>query len=683
MSNRSLFSIGALCTILLFSCKGKEKEADNPYANFLQDYMDTTVRPGDDFFKYAMGNWLKNNPIPESESSWGIWSLVNEENYKRLRQVNEEAAANVDAKKGSVEQKIGDFWFTGMDSVGIDKMGITPLQSELDKIHAIKDLRGVAQEAAYLQSIGVNAMFDGYIFQDEKNSELVRMHFYQGGLGLPERDYYFDNDDRTKNIRAEYMQHVTKMFTLMGYNAADAGHNASTIMGMEMSLAAASRKLEDLRDPYLNYNKMSVAELQKACNSIQWDDFFTVMGAGGIDTVIVGQPEFFAQLDKSLKGESIDNWKVYLEWNLINGYAPYLSSDFDQEHFHFYSTVLNGVTEQKPRWKRVLRSEENAMGFLLGQIYVQKYYPPEEKERYTKIVENVMTAYAGHIKNLDWMSDSTKTKALEKLSTVVKKVGYPDHWRDYSALEIERDAYVLNVIRANKFAVAYEIQKLFKPVDRTEWDMTPQTWNAYYNPSNNEIVLPAAAFIVPGVPDKYVDDAIAYGYAAGSTIGHEITHGFDDQGSQYDAKGNLVDWWTESDKEKFNEKTQQIVDQFNGYIVIDSIHVNGEATQGENIADLGGMLLGLEAYKMTDEYKAGKTIGGLTPTQRYFLGFALSWYGHIRPEALAVRAKTDVHAPNFLRVNGPVTNIDDWYSAFNVQPGDSLFVPKDKRITIW
>lgn len=681
-------SLILLSFLFVFSaCKQKSvrNKTDNAdaYANFLNDYIDTTVKPGDNFFLYAMGKWVKNNPVPASERSWGIWTMVNEENYGRMRKINEEAAAKTDLAKGSNEQKLGDFWYTGMDSVTIEKQGIDPLKSEREKILAITDIKGVIDEVAYLQSIGVGALYSNYIMQDEMNSNRFLIHAYQGGLGLPDRDYYFDTDMKTKNIREQYVVHMKKVFQIMGYNQEIAQNNALAIMHLETELARASRKLEDLRDPYANYNKMDIGSVNKLTPLIEWNDFLTKTGAHDIDTIIVGQPEFFAQVNKSLQSESIDTWKAYLQWNLVNSFSEFLSSDFDDEHFSFYGTILNGTQEQRPRWKRVLDAEENAMGFMLGEVYVKQYYSPEEKARYVQIVNNTIEAYRQRILNLDWMSDSTKQKAIVKLNTVIKKVGYPDKWQDYSSLEISRDSYVLNAIRAAKYAMAYEISHLYKPVDRTEWSMTPQTWNAYYNPSNNEIVLPAAAFIVPGVPDKYVDDAIAYGYAAGSTIGHEITHGFDDQGRQFDEKGNLVNWWTKSDEEQFLSRTKMIVQQFDNYTVLDSLHINGDATQGENIADLGGMILGLEAYKMTDSYKSGKVINGFTPTQRYFLGFALSWYGKYRDEALAVRVKTDVHSPNFLRVNGPASNIQEFYDAFNVQPGDKMYVPDSLRVKIW
>lgn len=667
------------------SCKQQGKMNAGSGCNldtFLNAYIDTTVRPQDDFFLFTMGKWVKNNPVPASERSWGIWSKVNEENYSRMKSINEEAA-EMTAENGTNWQKIGDFWHTGMDTIAIEQQGIQPLAAQLATISTLADINAVVEEIGYLQSIGVAALFDGYIYQDEMNSEKMFLHLSQGGLGLPDRDYYFDNDSRTKNIRNEYVKHIAKMFVLMGDDTTVAAANAATIMRMETSLAEKSRKLAALRDPYENYNKMAVASLNNMTPSINWNSLLATNGIKSVDSVIVGQPEFFKRAEEMVKKESIDNWKTYLRWNLINTYADKLSKPFDQQNFSFYGTILNGTREQRPRWKRVLDEEENLMGFMLGQLYVERYYSPKVKARYDKMVDNVLDAYRERINKLDWMSDATKQKAQQKLGTVMKKVGYPDKWRDYSTLTIDKSSYAENVIRATKWFNDYEISKLGKPVDRTEWEMTPQTWNAYYNPSNNEIVLPAAAFIVPGMADSCVDDAIMYGYAAGSTIGHEITHGFDDQGSQFDEKGNLVEWWTKEDRSKFLERTGMIVKQFNEYVVLDSLRINGDATQGENIADLGGMLLGLDAFKKTEQYQKGEKIGGFTPVQRYFIGFALSWYGQVRDEALAVRVKTDVHAPNFLRVNGPPVNIDEFYTAFNIQPGDKMYRPDSLRVRIW
>jgi len=684
MRNR-LLRLLLISVPIVVSCNTKSDKETTGSCNlegFLNDYTDSTVKPQNDFFLFSMGKWIKNNPIPAAERSWGIWSKVNEENYLRLKSINEEAASKK-SESGSNWQKIGDLWTTGMDTVAIEKQGIDPLKSELSRISSIADINGLVVAIGHLQSIGASPFLGEYIAQDEKNSEKMALHLVQGGIGLPDRDYYFDNDARTKNIRTEYANHLEKMFVLLGDNGNDAKKNAATVMSIETSMAEKSRKLEDTRDPYKNYNKVDVTGLTKLAPSVDWKKLFAANGVNSIDTVIVGQPEFFQRLELLVKKNSLDDWKTYLRWNLINAFADKLSKAFDDENFNFYGTALNGTKEKRPRWKRVLDEEGSLMGFMLGQLYVERYYSPKIKARYDTMVDNVIEAYHQRIDHLDWMSDSTKKKAHQKLNTVMKKVGYPDKWRDYSSLSIDRSSYVENVMRGNKWFNDYQIAKLGKPIDRTEWDMTPQTWNAYYNPSNNEIVLPAAAFIVPGLSDSCVDDAIMYGYAAGSTIGHEITHGFDDQGSQFDAQGNLKEWWSKDDRKKFNQRTHTIVDQFDHYVVLDSLHLNGSAEQGENIADLGGMLLGLDAFKKTKQYKEGKSIGGFTPVQRYFIGFALSWYGKMRDESLAVSVKSNVHAPNNFRVNGPVVNVDEFYSAFNIKPGDRMYRPDSLRVRIW
>jgi putative endopeptidase len=660
----------------------QEKKTTATFADPLVANMDSTLNPGDDFFKYACGTWLKNNPIPSTEKSWGIWSLVQDETYDRMRRISEDAGKR-HATDGTAEQKIGDFYFVGMDTLTIEKQGITPLQPELDRIGNIKSLNDLQEVLALYHTYGIGPLFGAYIYQDEKNSEKQMLHLYQSGLGLPDRDYYFNNDARTTNIRNEYIKHLAKMFTLMGDDSTLASKNANVVMSIEKNLAKSSRKLEALRDPYENYNKMAAANMKSLTSSINWPKLFTDMHMRDIDTVIVGQPEFFKEVDRSLKAISINDWKTYLRWNLIGTFSPYLSSTFDKANFEFNGKVLSGVKAQRPRWKRILDVQEGAMGDLLGQLYVKKYVSPAIKKRYQDLTNNIFGAYSERIKSLSWMSDSTKTKAIEKLNSVTTKVAYPDKWRDYSKLEIDRSSYVQNVIRANVWSYDYMVNKLGKPVDRTEWDMTPQTYNAYYNPSNNEIVLPAAIFIIPGLADTLADDAIIYGYAGASTIGHEITHGFDDQGRQFDDKGNLRNWWTSSDETEFANRAKLIIQQFNDFTVLDSMHVNGEATQGENIADLGGVVLGLEAFKKTEQYKSGKKINGLTPTQRYFLGYALSWLGHMRDETLAMRIMTDVHAPNFLRINGPVVNIDEFYEAFNIKPTDKIYRADSLRVKIW
>lgn len=653
------------------------------YSHYLDQFIDPSAKPGDDFFKYACGKWTREHPIPSNERGWGIYNVVQEETYQRLLSINKEATEASNPAKGSNTQKIGDFWFTAMDTATIDKQGIAPLKEEFDRIDAIKDKQGVLDTVAHHQYIGVRPAFGLYIVQDEKNSEQFALHLYQGGIGLPDRDYYFDEDDRTRNIRAEYLKHLTKMFQLLGDDEAASGKNADTVMRMETDLARASRKLADLRDPQKNYNKMTVEEVSKLTPSIRWKDLLGKGNIHDLETVIVGQPEFFQQVEKSLTAESIDNWKTYLRWTLINTYADELSTDFQQQNFHFYGTVLNGTPEIRPRWKRMLDEEENYLGDALGQLYVKQYFSPTAKARYEKLTDDIFEAFRERIQKLDWMSPETKQASLKKLSAVNKKVGYPEKWKDYSTFEVDRSSFVMNCVRGNMWKSNFQIQKLYKPVDRKEWGMTPQTYNAYYNPSNNEIVLPAAIFILPGIPDSEADDALVYAYAGGTTIGHEITHGFDDQGRQFDDKGNLRDWWTAKDGEEFKKRSAMIVNQFNNYVVLDNLHINGEATQGENIADLGGILLGWDAFKKTEEYKSGKAIGGYTPTQRYFFGWMLGWMNNIRPENLAVRVKTDVHSPSFLRVNGPVSNMNEFYEAFNIKPGDPMYRPEAERVRIW
>ena len=651
--------------------------------NYLNQFVDSTVSPREDIFKFAVGKWLKNNPIPASERSWGIAKVVQDETYRRLVEISEAAAKSNDAEHGSNTQKIGDFWYAAMDSATQESQGMTALQPEFEKIENAKDLQGLLAEVAHLQYIGAGPMFGSFVFQDEKNSDRDVLHFYQGGLGLPNRDYYFDTDARSKTIRKEYVPHVTRMFELLGDDSTKAKSEAATVMAIETELAKASRKLEALRDPESNYHKMTLDGVAKLTPTIHWKDYLAEGKITGIDTVIVGQPEFFQQLEKSLKSRSLDQWKTYVRWHLATAFAEQAGGKYDAENFHFYGTVLNGTAEQRPRWKRMLDQEEGYLGDALGQLYVRKYFSPRAKARYERLVNEVFDAFRERIQKLDWMSASTKEKALAKLNAVTKKVGYPDKWKDYGSYDVKRDSFLGNVVRGNEWMSDYYIAKLHKPVDRTEWDMTPQTYNAYYNPSNNEIVLPAAAFILPGIADSLVDDALVYGYAAGSTIGHEITHGFDDQGRQFDEKGNLKSWWTPADEKEFKLRAKKIVAQYNGYVAVDSLHVNGEATQGENIADLGGIQLGWDAFTKTEQYKQNKIIGGYTPAQRYFIGWALSWMNQLRPENLALRVKTDVHSPSFLRVIGPVTNLPEFYAAYGVKPGDPMYRSDSVRVKIW
>ena len=675
MKNSRILVILVAASLNLISCNKKEVELSDP----LVTNRDTLVNPADDFFKYANGGWFKNNPIPSTEQSNGIFRTIADTINNQIKQICEKSAQDESAEKGSNKQKIGDFYASGMDTIAINKAGISPLKSEFAKIDAIKDVPSLVTSIAHLHTIGASPAFSFYLGQDDKISTKYALFLGQGGLGLGNRDYYFNTDEQTVKIRTEYVKHLQAMLKLIGQNEA----GATSIMKLETDLAKASRKLEDLRDPIKNYNKMTVASLGKITPNINWNSMFPVLGVAKADSVIVGQPEFYKALNTFVKSYSIEDWKTYLKWDLVNSYAAYLNSDIEKQNFKFYSTVMNGVSKQKPRWKRVVGQTDNYLGELIGQVYVAEYLPKGSKEKLLEIGNNIRDVYADHIKKLDWMSEATKVKALKKLRKIVMKVGYPDKWKDMSSMKIDRKSYCGNVIQANIWSYKDMINKYGKPVDRTEWSMNPQTYNAYYNPSNNEIVVPACNIIVPGFEGRMPDDAILYGIIGGSTFGHEITHGFDDQGSQYDENGNLNNWWTPEDLKKFQAKTKLIVSQFNKYTVLGNKHINGEATQGENIADLGGVVMGYEAFKKTAQYKNNQKISNLSPDQRFFLAYGYAWMVNTKDEALASQIMTDVHAPAQFRINGPLSNIPEFYKTFNVKPGNKMYQPDSLRVVIW
>lgn len=675
MKRNKLGLAGAFVVFAAFSYAPSNNEPD-----FLAKNIDSTVNPANDFFDFAIGHWAKNTEIPKEESAWGIGNMVQEEIYTRLRKINEDAAFNRENK--GIGQKIGDFWYSGMDTLTIEKLGLQPLQEDFEKIDKVKFSQELIDIASDFHKKGISVLFNSYVSQDDKNSDVYAFQMSQGGLGMPNRDYYFNTDARTEAVRRAYNTYLVSTFQQLGYNKLVATNNAKAVYELEKRLAKASRKLAALRDPYKNYNKMDISGLGKLSPGIRWTSYFKNINISKIDSVIVGQPEFYQALNQELKNTPLATWKNYFRFHLIRNSASYLDSKTFNNYFN-YRKSLSGATAPRPRWKRIIDAEEDAMGEALGQIFVKEYFNEDAKKRYSDLVENIRDAYKERIKNLTWMSDSTKQKALSKLNKINKKVGYPEKWKNFSALAIDRGPFVLNVQRADEWWHNYMVNKLGKPVDRNEWDMTPQTYNAYYNPSNNEIVLPAGIFAVPGMRDADLDDAFVYGYAGASTIGHEITHGFDDQGRQYDEKGNLHNWWGESDGEQFKGRAEGIIKQFNEFMPVDTLHVNGEATQGENIADLGGILLGLDAFKKTESYKSGQKIGGLTPLQRYFLGYAYGWMYKTRKERLANQVMTDVHAPSKERVNGPMANINEFYEAFNVKPGDKMYRPENLRVHIW
>jgi len=667
--------------LIATSCK-KENEIDLNAPDALTMNRDTLVNPADDFFMYANGGWFKKNPIPDSERSNGIFRTIQDTINNQVKQICEKSAS-ANADKGSNKQKIGDFYASGMDTITIDKAGITPLKSELAKIDAIKDVPSLLNSIAYLHTIGASPAFSFYVGQDDKISTKYALFFSQGGLGMGNRDYYFNTDAETVTIRNEYVKHLEAMSKLMGNNDATAKTNASVIMKLETELAKASRKLEAMRDPVKNYNKMPISQFNASTPNIAWNKVLAGMNIAKADSVIVGQPEFYKALDKMIKTYAIEDWKTYLKWDLVNSYASYLSSDIEKQNFKFFSTVMGGVKTQKPRWKRVVEQTDGSLGELIGQVYVDEYLPKGTKEKLLEIGNNIRDVYAEHIKKLDWMSEPTKKKALSKLAKIVMKVGYPDKWKDMSKVNVDKKSYCANVISVNKWSYNDMASKYGKAVDRTEWGMFPQTYNAYYNPSNNEICVPACNILVPGFEGRMPDDAILYGIIGGSTFGHEITHGFDDQGSQYDENGNLNNWWTAEDLKKFKAKTTLIVSQFNKYEALPGKYVNGDATQGENIADLGGVVMGYEAFKKTAQYKDNVKIAKLSPDQRYFLAYGYAWMVNVKKEALAQQIMTDVHAPAKFRINGPLSNIPEFYKAFNIKEGSPMYQLNKLRVVIW
>jgi putative endopeptidase len=653
----------------------------------LKRNMDTSVNPSNDFFMYANGGWIRSNPIPPDQGSWSIGNLVIEENLKRLRSISEKAATTK-AVRGSTEQKIGDYWSTAMDSARIEQQGLQPLKSYLDKINAITDIKSLVGTVAELKKIGSSTFFSSstlfgdYVAQDDKNSNVMSYKLVQGGIGLPEREYYFKTDSATTNIRNQYVNYITSTLIMSGEDSTKAIEDARNILSLETKLAKASRKIEDLRDPYANYNKMALSDLPKMSPNIDWSLFLNNTGVKSIDSVIVGQPEFFKALNSILKTTPMEVWKSDLKFKLISDFSGALPDQYGIESFNF-TKLFTGAKERRPRWKRVIQSEESSMGEMLGQLYVKEFFSETAKKRYSDMVEAIREALKDRIGKLTWMTDSTKQKAYIKLAAMKKKVGYPDKWKDFSSMEIGKESYLQNLVNAHTWWHNYNMNKLSKPVDRDEWDMTPQTYNAYYNPSNNEIVLPAGIFTVPGYRDEQLDDATVYGYAGASTIGHEITHGFDDEGRQFDEKGNLKSWWTKKDEVEFKKRADVMVKQFNEYEPVKGYHINGKATLGENIADLGGILLGIEAFKKTDQFKKGEKIQGLDPMQRYFLGYALGWLGEIRDEQLRNRLLTDVHSPAKYRVNGPFVDVDKFYTSFPIQPNTAMYRPDSLRVRIW
>jgi putative endopeptidase len=569
-----------------------------------------------------------------------------------------------------------------MDSAALNKNGISDLRNDFNMIDAIKDINGIIKTASYLHTVATSPLFLFGTGQDDKISSKIAVFVWQGGLSLPDRNFYIDTDSRSVLIRQKFIVHLKNTFNIMGYSNDKAKTSAADLMKLETAIANNSRKRENTRDPWANYHKMTFKQLNESTPNIDWKIFMDGVGLHNIDSVIVGQPEFLKALNGYLRSYTIDDWKNYLKYHLLRNLSGYMDDKTYLEFFNFYSTTLRGVKEPKPRWKRVVQQTNGSLGELIGQVYVDEYLPKGTKDKLIEIGNTIKGIFAERIKALDWMSSATKEKALNKLSSVIMKVGYPDKWKDLSSMQIDRNSFVKNVMNANKWKFNYMISKYGKPVDRTEWEMEPQTYDAYYNASNNEICIPGCNIIVPGYEGKMADDALLYSII-GATFGHEITHGFDDQGSKYNSLGNLQNWWTSEDSTRFYDKTKMIVRQYNKYIAVDSLHINGELTQGENIADLGGIIMAYEAFRKTDQYKNNTIIAGLNPAQRFFLGYALEWMMNQRPETVASQVKSNEHSPAKFRVNGPLSNMPEFYEAFSVKQGDSWWVPDNMRVKIW
>jgi putative endopeptidase len=680
---RNFSKILALFSVVFAIAAGglllSSRAADTPKSwGFAETNLDKTCKPCDDFYKYAMGGWMANNTIPSDRPSWSIGAQLQENNFTRLREIAE-AAANAKNPANPTEQKVGDFYSTCMDTAAIESAGIKPISDELAAIDKMNDPQALIAEISALHKINSRVLFAFNSTQDFADSTKVIGDANQSGLGMPDRDYYTRDDDRSKKLRTDYVAHVAKMFQLAGDPADKANDEAQMVMKIETGLAKASLTRTQLRDPKANYHKMSVAQLKELTPDFPWETFFASLGLPGLTETNIGQPDFFREMNHQLNTVPIADWKTYLRWHVIHVAAPSLSEAFVQENFNFYSKDLQGIAELQPRWKRCILSVDRNIGEALGQLYVEKNFTPDTKARAVQMVQNLIAALRSDVPTLSWMTPETKTAALAKLEAFHIKIGYPDKWRDYSKLTVNRTSYEGNVRRAAAFENARELAKIGKPVDRIEWDMTPPTVNAYYNGTMNEIVFPAG-ILQPPFYDPKADDAINYG-GMGAVIGHEISHGFDDQGSQFDAQGNLKNWWTADDRKNFDERATCVQKQFDGYEVEPGLHQNGKLVLGESIGDLGGLTIAYAAYEKSLEGKSRQDIDGFTPEQRFFLGWAQAWGSNQRPEAARLQTNTNPHPLSRFRAVGPVSNMPEFAAAFHCQKGDPMV--REQSCKIW
>ncbi|MES2381332.1 MAG: M13 family metallopeptidase [Bacteroidota bacterium] len=644
--------------------------------------MDLNTKPNDNFYQYANGAWLKNNPVPSTESRWGNFNIVAERNNEVLRNILE-GLAKTNQKPGSIEDKIATFYKLYVDTNKRKQDGAKPVDSYFEQINNIKNSNDLFKVLASFHRKGISGFFRFGVGQDAKNSQVYIPYLSQGGLGLPDKDFYFKTDEKSVKIREEYKTYISKMFGIYGYSSLIQRNNAELILKMETDLAQGAMSRLERRDPDKQYNKYTVGDFFSKLNNLPIKNYIANTGVGEFEEFIVGQPAYFINWNKLMDTYSIENWKTLLTWSLINNTSSLLSPELEQAQFGFYATVLNGTKEQKPLWKKAIAACNGGVGEMLGQLFVKETFSSNAKVQVNTMVSNISDAFKERVKNLAWMSAPTKDKAYEKLASISRKFGYPDKWTDYKDLKITNSSYFENVLASNEFDYNDMITKLGKPVDRNEWGMLPQTVNAYYNPINNEIVFPAAILQAPFF-DEHADAALNYG-AIGAVIGHEITHGFDDQGSKYDAKGNLNSWWTAEDRTKFEERTNVLVEQFNKFKMGDSLYVNGKLTLGENIADLGGLSIAYDAFKLFLKQNPKENVvkDGYTPEQRFFIGFAQLWKNNARPEAIRQLILTDTHSPGEYRVKGPLSNMPSFYEAFDVHENNGMFINKPERADIW
>lgn len=642
--------------------------------------LDTTAVQGADFYQYACGGWMKKHPLTNEYSRFGSFDMLTENNREQLKGLIVEIAAGQNAQ-GTIGQKIGDIYKLAMDSVKLNADGVTPIQADLEKIASVKDKSEIVPLMAELAHSGVFPYFSFYVGADIMDSKSNLFQLYQGGISLGEKEYYLDNDDVTVNIRNKYKEHIVKMFQLAGFDEAAAKKKMEAVMDIETRIAKASFSAVEQRNPAANYHKMSLDELKKEIPGIDWDAFLNGIGVKGVTELSVSQVDPIKEVEKIINSLPVENQIAYMQWSLIDRAAGYLSDDLVAQNFDFYGKTLSGKQTNQPRWKRAVSTVNGVLGEAVGQMYVEKYFPAAAKERMVQLVKNLQTALGERIRNLEWMGDSTKIKAIEKLNSFYVKVGYPDKWRDYTGLNIEKDSYWANVKRATEFELDYMLSKAGKPVDRDEWGMTPQTVNAYYNPTTNEICFPAGILQYPFF-DMNADDAFNYG-AIGVVIGHEMTHGFDDQGRQFDKDGNLKDWWTAEDAKRFEERAQVMVNFFDSIQVLPGLNANGSLTLGENIADHGGLQVSFQAFKNATKDAPLPVKDGFTPEQRFFLSYAGVWAGNIRDEQIRLQTKSDPHSLGRWRVNGALPQIGAWYDAFGIKEGDPMYLAPEKRVSIW